>query len=250
MVKRKKWGFAISLAIVIGIVYFSMNAPIVAGDWTKQTIYLWGLNSCHIQTKNAKPKIQLIDDDSGYGVYAIKRLCDELQIKMAFAIIPSMMSQEIKDSLKIWQKQGYSIALHGYKHDDWREWKYEDVLNDISKCELWLEISGFDTKRVKYVVTPRGSNTKAVRKAVKNKGYLMITGANIVNPDTEVFLNGRVFINQSTKLKDMEILLRRTKERKGYLILATHSSMPKEFSLEKTKAVLQIAIDMGFEFIQ
>lgn len=249
MVKRKKWLYVLLIAIVIAIVYLNMNAPIVAGDWTKQTIYLWGLNSCHIQTQNAKPKILLIDDDSGYGIYAIKRLCDELQIKATFAIIPFLMSQEIKDSLKIWQKQGYSIALHGYKHDDWRGWKYEDVLNDISKCELWLETFGFDKKRVRYVVTPRGSNTKAIRKAVKNKGYLMITGANIVNPDTEVFLYGRVFINQNTELKEMENLLRRTKEGKGYIILATHSSLPKEFSFKKTKAVLQMAIDMGFEFI-
>ena len=59
------------------------------------------------------------------------------------------MSQEIKDSLKIWQEQGFSIALHGYKHDDWREWKCEDVLNDISKCELWLETFGFDKKKSK-----------------------------------------------------------------------------------------------------
>ena len=249
MVKRKKLLYVLLITIVIAIVYLNMNAPTVAGDWTKQTIYLWGLNSCHIQTQNAKPKILLIDDDSGYGIYDIKRLCDELQIKATFAIIPSLMNQEIKDSLIIWQKQGYNIALHGYKHDDWRGWNCEDVINDISKCELWLEKSGFETKGVKYVVTPRGSNTKAVRKAVKYKDYLMITSANIVNPDTEVFLYGRVFINHNTELKEMDNLLRRTKERKGFLILGTHSSMPKEFSLKKTKAVLQMAIDMGFEFI-
>lgn len=250
MVKKRKKEIALLTALIITMVCVYRNAPIVVGDWTKQTIFLWVLNSCHIQAKDAKPRILLIDDDSGYGVFTIKRLCDELHIKATFAVIPSMMNQEINDSIRIWQKQGYGIALHGYKHDDWRERDYNDILNDINMSEQWLVKSGYDTKGIKYVVAPRGSNTRTVRKAIKDKGYLMITSANIVNPDINVFQYGRVIINQDTNLKEMEDILRRAKERKAYVILGTHSSMPEEFSAEKTKAVLQMAIDMEFDFIQ
>ena len=100
-----------------------------------------------------------------------------------------------------------------------------------------------------YVIPPHGSNTKAIRKAIKRKGYQMVTSANILNPDTEVFQLGRVFITQDTDLKAMESLLRKAKTRNEYIILGTHSSRPKEFSAEKTKAILQMAKELDIEFI-
>ena len=79
----------IMVAIVV-ITYTYLHAPIVVGDWTKQTIYLWVINSCHIQAKDAKPRILLVDDDGGKGVFTIKKICDELSLKPTFAVIPDL----------------------------------------------------------------------------------------------------------------------------------------------------------------
>lgn len=245
---KKIWIVAlIAISGGVSMLMFN-NMSLIAGEWTKQTIYIWIQNCFHCQHNNAKPTIMLIDDDCGFGVYTIKDICDELQIKATFAVIPSMLTLEIKDSLKNWQKQGFNIALHGYNHDDWRIWSYEEIMNDINASEQWLVNNGIDTDRIKYVVAPRGSNTPSVRKAIKNKGYLMVTGANIINPDTDVFQNGRLIINKETDLNITNTLLRKAKKRNLFVIIGTHSSILEEFSKEKTKAVLQMAINMGFEY--
>lgn len=247
MVKRRKWVFILVLtAMVIAITF--LRKSVIVGDCNKQTAYLWFLNLWHCQTKDAKPRILLIDDDSGNGIYAIKQLCDELQMKAVFAIIPSKMNKDIIDSIKSWQYLGYKIALHGYSHDDWRNWTYDEVIDDIKRCENWLRQHHLDEKAIQYVVAPHGSNTYAVRSAIKDKGYQMITGANILNPDTEVELLGRVMITKDTDLEETKMWLKEAKEKKLFVILGTHSSMPDNFSKEKTKVVLQMAIDMGFEY--
>ena len=247
MVKRRKWVFILALtAMVIAITY--PRKSVIVGDCNKQTAYLCFFNLWHCQIKDAKPRILLIDDDSGNGIYDIKQSCDELQMKAVFAIIPSKMNKEIIDSIKSWQKIGYGIALHGYNHDDWRNWTYDEVINDIERCEKWLRLHHLDDKAIQYVVAPHGSNTYAVRSAIKDKGYQMITGANILNPDSEVQQLGRVMITKDTDLEETKMWLKESKEKKLFVILGTHSSMPDEFSKEKTKAVLQMAIDMGFEY--
>ena len=235
----------IMVAIVV-ITYTYLHAPIVVGDWTKQTIYLWVINSCHIQAKDAKPRILLVDDDGGKGVFTIKKICDELSLKPTFAVIPALTSKEVYDSLRNWQKEGFGIAIHGYNHEDWREWKYNKVIADINKCEKWLTDAGFKISDIKYVVTPHGSNNTAIRKAIKDKGYQMVTGANIVNPDTTTFQMGRVFITNKTNIKEIDNMLDKAKRRNCYVIFGTHSSLPEEFSRERTKAVLSMAIKMGF----
>ena len=248
MVKRKKGKIALLIAIVVTIMLIYMNSPIVVGDWTKQTVYLWTLNSCHIQATGTQPKMHLIDDDSGDGVFIIKKLSDDLHIKATFAVIPTQTSKNVLDSLHNWQKEGYNIALHGYNHDDWREWNHKDIMIDITKSEQWLIRHGLRIDEMKYIVAPHGSNTQAVRKAIKDKGYQMVTSANIVNPNTEVFQLGRVMITKDTDLEKTKIWLNKAKERNLFVILGTHSSMPEEFSEEKIKAVLQMAINMGFEY--
>ena len=76
----------------------------------------------------------------------------------------------------------------------------------------------------------------------------MICGACIVNPDTELFQLGRIFISKATDLKKTQVMLEKAKSRKMFVILGTHSSNPNEFSGDKTKAVLQMAKNMGYEF--
>ena len=236
------------LVVIAVITYTYLHAPIVVGGWTKQTIYLGIFNSCHIQAKDAKPTILLVDDDGGKGVFAIKKICDELSLKATFAVIPALTSKEVNDSLRDWQKEGFGIAIHGYKHEDWREWNYNKVITDINKCEKWLTDAGYIMSDIKYVVAPHGSNNAAIRKAIKDKGYQMVTGANIVNPDTTTSQMGRVFITNKTNIKEIGNMLDKAKKRNCYVIFGTHSSMPDEFSQEKTKAVLSMAIKMGFEY--
>lgn len=236
------------VVMIVVITYIYLHTPIVADGWRKQTIYLWLLHSCHVQAKDAKPKMLLIDDDSGIGVFDIKKICDELQIKATFAVIPTMMSQQVCDSLRIWQDKGFGIAIHGYHHDDWREWGYDEVIADIEKCERWLANAGFNINSIKYIVTPHSANNKAIREAIKDRKYQMVTGADIVNPDTNVFQMGRVFISRDTDIEKTEKLLNKAWERNSYVIFGTHSSLEGEFSREKTKAILQMAIRMGFEY--
>lgn len=245
---KTKKNIALLTIVIVGVINLYCRIPIVTGDWNKQTFYLWCLNCFRWHKGDAKPKILLIDDDSGKGVFTIKKICDELSLKATFAVIPALMGHDVRDSLRNWQKEGFGIAIHGYKHEDWREWNYNKVIADINKCEKWLTDAGFRIRDIKYVVTPHGSNNTAIRKAIKDKGYQMVTGANIVNPDTSVFQMGRVYISRKTNIKEIENILNKAKKRKFYVILGTHSSMPDIFSEEKTKAVLQMAKDMGYEF--
>lgn len=233
--------------ILSSVVYF--RAPLVVGSLTKQTIYLWLLDCWHGQTtKSNKGQIMLVDDDSEAGIYNIKRICDELHVKAAFAVIPSRINNTLGDSLRKWQDEGFGICLHGYNHDHWNDWTYEEIANDIDKSIQLLKKMGFQTESIKYVVPPHSSNRRNVRLAVKDKNYQMICGASIINPDTELFLLGRVFISKATDLQKMHIVLEKAKEKNMFVILGTHSSDLEEFSEEKTKAILLMAKRMGYEF--
>lgn len=236
--------------VTIFTVSVCLNKSIVVGGWTKQATYLWVLNCWHIQAKETKPKILFIDDDSGNGIFKIKQLCDELHFKAMFAVVPTFTNQRIIDSLKCWQRNGFGISMHGYDHRDWRELSYEEVVTDIEKCEKWLEQNQFDMKNINYIVSPHGANSRAIRKAIKDKGYQMVTGANLLNPDTKVFQLGRLMITKGTDLEATNGWLKKAKEQNLFVILGTHASIPGEFSIEKTKAVLQMAIDIGFEYQQ
>ena len=236
------------IALAMMVALFWQNAPLVAGDWTKQTIYLWLIDCCHTQDRKAKARFMLIDDDSDDGVFAIKQICGELHIKATFAVLPNMMSKRVRDSLRYWQKDGFGIAIHGYDHNDWRNKTYNEIIADINKCEKRLSSEGFNCNKIKYVVTPHSSNNKDIRKAVKDKKYQMVMGANLVNPDTTVFQLGRLFITHKTDLEEIEKILTKAKKRNCYIIFGTHSSKSEEFSKEKTKAVLRMAINMGFKY--
>ena len=78
----------------------------------------------------------------------------------------------------------------------------------------------------------------------------MITGANLMNPDTEFFQLGRLMITRDTNLGETREWLEKARGRKLFVVLGTHSSIPNEFSIKKTKAILQMAIEMGFEIQQ
>ena len=76
----------------------------------------------------------------------------------------------------------------------------------------------------------------------------MISGASLVNPDRHVFQLGRIAITPETDIEDMRQLLQKAYERKAFVIFGTHSSIPACFSAEKTKIILEIAKEIGFDF--
>ena len=98
----------------------------------------------------------------------------------------------------------------------------------------------------RYVVTPYGRNSAAIRNALQARRYKIISGANLVNPDSTLFQLGRLFITKATDLKDTENLMKKAKAKKAFVILGTHSSNEEEFSPEKIRATLTIAKEIGF----
>lgn len=246
----KKGGMIILVVIaVVGLaVLLSIRRPIILGTWTKQTLYLWWLNCWYQQSKDAEPTAMLIDDDCGVGIYKIKEICDELSVKATFAVIPSRIDNMAQDSLRRWLQEGYGIALHGYNHEIWKGWTVKEVVDDLEKSIALLTEKGIH-KEVKYVVPPHGCNTSAIRNAIRQSGYKMVTGANIVNPDTTKFLYGRVFITKDADLVVMKALLEEAKKKGQFVIFGTHSSMLGEFSENKTKEVIRMTKELGFRFI-
>ena len=243
---KSRIGIIALLVVACIIALTCLQAPIVTGSWTKQTIFLWFLNHFHVQASDAEPSYLLIDDDSGEGVYTIKRLGDKMHTKATFAVIPAKISPARGRALSEWQEEGFGIAIHGYNHDDWRSWSFESVQKDIEKSEETLQALGFDNTKIKYVVPPHGGNSKEIRKAISEKGYQMITSANILNPDTTVFQYGRFHISQDTDLRQTEEYLRKVKKGNLFIIIGTHSS-EDDFSLEKTEAVLRKAKELGLK---
>lgn len=234
--------------VLIVLLVLMLRAPITGGSWTKQTIYLWLIDYWHGQTNDAKARIMLIDDDSENGIYKIKEICDNIGTRASFAVIPSRIDNELGDSLRKWQKEGFGICLHGYNHDRWKEWTYNEVVDDIHKSEATMKNLGFNTGNIKYIVPPHSCNTRNIRQAIEDEGYQMVCGASIVNPDTKLFQLGRIFISKDTDLQKIQTILTKAKNKKMFVILGTHSSNSDEFSEEKTTAVLSMAKDMGFEF--
>ena len=241
MIRTCKW--SVLLLVVFMSFLLLANRPIVAGDLTKQTVYLWFLNIFHIKDSHRESTFMLIDDDSGMGIFKIHEICERVGVKATFAVVPSVLDSVRIDALRAWHNEGYGIALHGYNHDRWKEWTEEEIVADIQKSITYLEehdIASSDDIRI--VVTPSSNNTRAIRKAIGSQNMKMVMGANIVNPDTTTFLWGRLFITKDTDLEQVRKVLEQTKSERGFIIFGTHSSNANEFSAEKTEAILRMAV--------
>lgn len=245
---RKTSILALSGLMVGMMAFLLLRMPIISGEWTKQALYLWLLNSCHQQKANAQPMIMLVDDDSGPGIFAIHRICEKMGVKATFAVIPSRLDAMLSDSLKSWQREGYGIALHGFDHERWNGWSVDAVASDISRSEQLLSSLGFESD-FQYVVPPYGCNTVAIRQAIQAKGLQMVTLANIVNPDNGLFQLGRIMISKDSDLGEMERILVKAKKECGFVILGTHSSIPSEFSEDKIVTVLKQALSLRYKFV-
>ena len=240
----------LSCLIVLLLIVAWWRMPLTVGDHSKQTIYVGLLDTWYGASKDDIAHAMWIDDDSTEGVLLVKKIADEVGIKPNFAVIADKMTPEVADSLATWQMQGAGIVLHGLRHERWKTWTKEQIENDIRQSISRLAEQGFDTTKLcKLVIPPHGCNTIAIRSVIKKQGYKMISGATLVNPDRNVFQFGRIGIGPDTDVEAMRLLLQKAYDRKAFIIFGTHSSIPSWFSVEKTREVLTIAKDIGFEFI-
>lgn len=245
-IKRVALLFIASLFLLIFVML--ANRPVITGGMTKQTVYLWLLNSVHIKDSHREPMFMLIDDDSGMGIFKIHEICERVGVKATFAVVPAVLDSMRIDSLRVWHRDGYGIALHGYNHGRWKEWTADEIVDDINKSLAFLEEHDIASPRqIGIVVTPGSNNTRAIREAIASQNMKMVMGANIVNPDTTTFQWGRLFITQDTDLAEVRSILERAKSDKAFVILGTHSSNYDEFSAEKTEAIFQMVVEMGFK---
>ena len=236
--------------IIISLPVIWWRAPQRYGPWDKQTLFVWLADIIHGQSVDKEAHALWMDDDSGEGVFAVKAISDQVGIRPAYAVIAERMTAQVADSLAAWQRQGKAtIALHGLRHERWKEWNEEAIEQDIRQSRQRLAEQGFDTSRLlKIIVPPHACNTQAIRKVVKAQGCQMITGASLVNPDRHVFQLGRISITPQTDTLKMRQLLENAYKRKAFIIFGTHSSIPDWFSEEKTRQVLEMAKDIGFSF--
>lgn len=245
-IKRAVLLFIASLFLLIFVML--ANRPIITGGLTKQTVYLWFLNSFHIKDSHREPMFMLIDDDSGMGIFKIHEICERVGVKATFAVVPAVLDSMRIESLKAWNRKGYGIALHGYNHGRWKEWTADEIVDDINRSLAFLEEYDIASPRqIGIVVTPGSNNTRAIREAIASQNMKMVMGANIVNPDTTTFQWGRLFITQDTDLAEVRSILERAKSDKAFVILGTHSSNSDEFSAEKTEAVLRVALELNIK---
>ena len=239
--------FLLLVIVVVLLIWWRM--PLKDSGWSKQTIYVGLLDAWHGASTDDRAYAMWIDDDSTEGVFEVKAIADEVGIKPAFAVIADKMKPEVADSLASWQHQSARIVLHGLRHERWKDWNETQIEYDIRQSYIRLHEQGFDTTHIlKLIIPPHGCNTMTIRKIIKRQGCQMISGAGLVNPDRHVFQLGRIGIGPDTDLEAMRELLQKAYDRKAFVILGTHSSIPEIFSVEKTRKILMMAKDMGFCF--
>lgn len=247
----RRMAFLLIGLLLVLISFMLIKRPITTGGMTKQTLYLWFLNSFHIKDSHRVPMFMLIDDDSGKGIFKTHEICERVGVKATFAVVPAVLDSMRFDSLRTWHKNGYGIALHGYDHGRWKDWTSEEIMDDIRKSLLFLEEHDIAyPEHVKIVVTPGSYNTSAIRHAISTQDMKMVMGACVVNPDTTTFQWGRMFITQDTDLKEVRSVLECAKAGRGFVIFGTHSSNSDEFSVVKTETILRMAMEMGFRYYQ
>ena len=236
------------IAVIIGI-YLWLNVPLIGDEISKQTIYVSFIDAWYGSSQDAKAHAMWIDDDSSLGVFKVKKIADEIGIQPNFAVIADRMEDKVADSLAAWQRQGAGIVLHGLRHERWNDWSESQIRIDIRQSIVRLHERGFDTtKIVKLIIPPHGCNTRTIRKVISEEGYQMISGASLINPDRQVFQLGRIAITPQTDTVAMRNTLQKAYNRNAFVIFSTHSSISSWFSEEKTRQIISIAKEIGFDF--
>ncbi len=245
---RKTWS-ALLLLLVLLVVIIWWQFPLIGNEWSKQTVFVALLDTWHGGSTDHHAHALWIDDDSTEGVFKVNKIADEVGILPCFAVIADRMTPTVADSLATWQRQGAGIVLHGFRHEKWWDWDETRIRQDIELSFQRLEEQGFDTTRImRMVEPPHGCNNRTIRKVIQQQGFQMISGATLVNPDRHVFQLGRIPITADTDTAAMRQLLQKAYDRKGFVIFSSHSSIRSIFSEEKTRQVLLMAKEIGFDF--
>lgn len=245
----KKILLVLLLSFTVFLLYIWIHLPLFGNEWNKQTIYVGFLDALYGSSNDSTAYALWIDDDSTEGVLEVKHICDSIGIKPAFAVIADKMLPWVADSLVSWQEQGARIVLHGYRHERWKDWSAAQIHSDITKSLVRLAEQGFDTTHIlKIIIPPHGCNTSTIRNVIRSRGYQMISGASLVNPDRHVFQLGRISITPNTNVAEIRILLEKAYKHNAFVIFGTHSSIPEWFSKEKTLEIIKIAKEIGFNF--
>ena len=236
------------IAVIIGI-YLWLNTPLIGEEISKQTLYVSLIDAWHGGSRDTKAHAMWIDDDSSSGVFTVKKIADDIGICPTFAVIADNMEPQVADSLASWQRLGAGIVLHGLRHERWKEWDENQIKRDIRQSIIRLYEQGFDTTKIlKLIIPPHGCNTSTIRKVVCEEGYQMISGASLINPDRQVFQLGRIAITPQTDTVELRKKLQKAYRRNAFVIFSTHSSIPSWFSEEKTRQVISMAKEIGFDF--
>lgn len=239
---------ALPLLLLVVAAWLWHRMPTVCGELTRQTVFVAVAQAMQARGSDDTARLLWVDDDGGDGIWQVKRLCDAAGIRATFALVPSRLSSRQADSLARWQRQGYGIALHGLRHDNWDGWTAGQVTADLRQSRLELARRGIDTLRLsRLVVPPHARNTRAIRQAIAQEGCQMVTGANVLNSSATSPLLGRLWIDRDTDLKRVRQLLEQARVAKAFVVLATHSSAPDEFDYDKVLQTIGMAREMGFD---
>ena len=248
-INMKKRVFVLLFTLIVFCLIIWYRFPLIGDEINKQTIYVGVLDALCESSSDNNAHAMWIDDDSGEGVFYVKKISKELSIQPVFAVIADKMEPDIADSLISWQRDGAGIVLHGLRHEHWEEWNKVQIEQDIIQSYQHLHQIGFDTAHIlKIIVPPYGGNTYAIRQVINQQECQMISGATLVNPNRHVFQLGRIAITPQTDTEKMHRLLQKAFEQKAFIIFSTHSSIPGSFSIEKTKDILKKAKEIGFIF--
>ncbi len=249
MKKDNRYKKAIIIFFVIIALTIWWRVPLFYGDWNKQTIYVGIIDTWNGNSNDSRAHAMWIDDDCGEGIHKVNHISNEIGIKPVYAIIPEKTTTHLVDSLIHWQNHGAGIVLHGLRHERWDDWDERRITKDIEQSYEKLHELGFDTTKIlKIIVPPHACNTQAIRKGIRERGFQMVTGASLVNPDRNVFQLGRIGITPDIDTTKMRVLLEKAYQRNNFVIFGTHSSLPGAFSEEKTIKVLKMAKEIGFDF--
>ena len=77
----------LTIILILGCVLLWYRFPLLGEEMNKQTMYVGVLDALYGNSSDSIAHAMWIDDDSGEGIFDVKRIADELGIQPVFAVI-------------------------------------------------------------------------------------------------------------------------------------------------------------------